>query len=74
MKKKLKWIGIGIGCAAILGLAALIWALDIPHWQTLDLNKIQNYQQAAILFDGQTELLDMIHRSHLFFDDFLCRS
>lgn len=55
MKKKLKWIGIGIGCAAILGLAALIWALDIPHWQTLDLNKIQNYQQAAILFDGNDE-------------------
>ncbi len=73
MKKKRKWIGIGIACAAFIGILALIWALDIPHWQALDVDKIQNYQQATILYDGNGEEIAVLsgaqHRRAIALED-----
>ena len=50
MRKKIKIALLGLG-VALIGL--LIWKLDIPHWQKLDLNKIYAPPQASIVLDSE---------------------
>ena len=54
MLKKIALAGLGI---LALSLTALLWRLDIPHWQRLDLDKLYAGDSAALVFaaDG-TEL------------------
>jgi len=47
MRKKLIWIALAIVAATLLGF---IWKLDIPHWQELDLSKL-NAAGATEVFD-----------------------
>ena len=46
--KKIKFIALGVVFALIF---LLIYALDFPSWQKLDLNKIVNASAASILYD-----------------------
>ena len=49
MRKKLLWMALAV-VVALLG--SLLWTLDIPHWQTLDLSKL-NTAGATEVFDAQ---------------------
>ena len=48
MRKRLKWILLAVGT---LLATALIWRLDIPHWQKLDLSRL-NAAAATEVFDA----------------------
>ena len=58
MRKKLLWIALAI---LILSIGGLIWKLDIPHWQALDLSKL-NSAGATEVFDahGQAAFLRFV--------------
>ena len=47
MRKKLLWVLLAV---VIMGFGGLIWTLDIPHWQALDLSKL-NAAGATEVFD-----------------------
>ena len=49
MRRKIGIVLIAVGVALV---GALIWRLDIPHWQKLDLNKIYAPPQASIVIDS----------------------
>lgn len=49
MRRKIGIVLIAVGVALV---GALIWRLDIPHWQKLDLNKIYASPQASIVIDS----------------------
>ena len=52
MKKRILW---GLAAAAGLLLIALIWILDIPHWQKLDLDKIYAQPASSVVYDASGE-------------------
>ena len=52
MKKRILW---GLAAAAAALLIALIWALDVPHWQKLDLDKIYAQPASSIVYDADGE-------------------
>ena len=58
MKRKI-WIGV----AAALGiaLAALIWRLDFPHWQKLDLSKITDMPGTTTVFAANGEAVGALN-------------
>ena len=58
MKKK--WLK-GIGAALLIALAALIWRLDIPHWQKLDLSKITDMPGTTTVFAANGEPAGELH-------------
>ena len=49
MRRKIGIVLIAVGVALV---GALIWRLDIPHWQKLDLNRIYAPPQASIVIDS----------------------
>ncbi|MEE1199402.1 MAG: PBP1A family penicillin-binding protein [Christensenellales bacterium] len=49
MKKK---IGYVLTVLTALGIAAIIWALDIPSWQRLDLNRIYAQPRSSVVYDA----------------------
>ena len=52
LKKRILW---GLAAAAGLLLIALIWILDIPHWQKLDLDKIYAQPASSVVYDASGE-------------------
>lgn len=52
LKKRILW---GLAAAAGLLLIALIWILDIPHWQKLDLDKIYAQPASSVVYDTSGE-------------------
>ena len=58
MKKK---VLAGIGAALLVALAALIWRLDIPHWQKLDLSKITDMPGTTTVFAANGEAVGTLH-------------
>ena len=49
MKKK---ILAGLGAALLLALAALLWRLDLPHWQKLDISKLEQMPETTMVYDA----------------------
>ena len=49
MRKTIKWILLTV--PAVL-LVTLLWRLDLPHWQRLDLNKLNAAAEATEVFDA----------------------
>ena len=45
------WTGVLVALALLLGL--LIWQLDVPNWQKLDLNRIRSRPESTTVFDAQ---------------------
>ena len=43
-------IGISLTAAALIGI--LIWQLDIPHWKSLDLDKLYTQPRSSIVYDA----------------------
>ena len=50
---------IAIAAAAVLTalLAVLVWRLDIPHWQRLDVSRLYAAQQTTMVVDAAGEPL-----------------
>ena len=48
-----RWIWTGVLAALALLLGLLIWQLDIPNWQRLDLNRIRTRPESTTVFDAQ---------------------
>ncbi len=57
MRKKLLWIALAV---LILSFGGLVWKLDIPHWQALDLSKL-NTAGATEVFDAQGRAAGTLH-------------
>lgn len=57
MRKKLIWVALAIVVLTFLGL---IWKLDIPHWQSLDLTKL-NAAGATEVFDVHGQQAGTLH-------------
>lgn len=57
MRKKLLWIALAI---VIVTLGSFIWKLDIPHWQALDLSKL-NAAGATEVFDVHGQVAGTLH-------------
>ena len=49
MRKRIPWI---IAAVVAATLAALIWRLDIPHWQRLDLARLTEQPASTQIFDA----------------------
>ena len=58
MRKK---VLTGIGAALLIALAALIWRLDIPHWQKLDLDKFTELPGTTTVFAANGEAAGALH-------------
>ena len=58
MKKKLL---IGLAAALGIALAALVWRLDIPHWQKLDLSRITDMPGTTTVFAANGEAVGALH-------------
>ena len=48
-----RWIWTGVACVLVLLTGLLIWQLDIPNWQKLDLDRIRSRPESTAVFDGQ---------------------
>ena len=48
-KMKRVWTYLGIGLAG--ALIWLVWQLDLPHWQRLDIDKLVNVRQTTLVYD-----------------------
>ena len=47
-----KWIYTAVFGAAALALGLIIWQLDLPNWQKLDLARITEIPESTIVFDA----------------------
>ena len=47
-----KWLPIALSAVAALGLGALIWQLDLPSWQRLDLDRIRATPESTVVYDA----------------------
>ena len=56
-----KWILLALAAAIALGLGLLIWQLDLPSWQALDLEKIQAIPQSTVLYDADGARLGALY-------------
>ena len=62
MKKK-HWIWAGVaGVPALLALFVL-WQLDLPHWQKLDLERLYGVRQTTLVYDGAGEAMGTLYGS-----------
>ena len=57
MRKKLLWIALAV---VMLAIGGFIWKLDIPHWQALDLSKL-NAAGATEVFDVHGAAAGTLH-------------
>ena len=48
-----RWIWTGAIVVLVLLLGLLIWQLDIPSWQQLDLERIRTRPESTTVFDAQ---------------------
>lgn len=51
----------GLGVAALIALAALIWRLDIPHWKRLDIEKITHMPGTTTVYDMNDAAVGTLH-------------
>lgn len=52
MRTKLKWVLLALLSASFIGV---FWTLDVPHWQRLDLSKINAASAATEVYDASGE-------------------
>ena len=73
MKKQRRKIGRIIWGIIVSALAIFIWRLDIPNWTRLDIDKLRDYQQTAILYDGKDSEIGILasaqHRIQISLND-----
>lgn len=48
-----RWIWTGLACLMLAFAALLIWQLDFPSWQKLDLEKIRSLPESTIVYDAK---------------------
>ena len=48
-----KWIGIILSALLAFGLGFIIYQLDFPNWQDLNLQRIQEIPQSTAVYDAQ---------------------
>ena len=48
-----RWIITGVLAALALLMGLLVWQLDIPNWQRLDLERIRTRPESTTVFDAQ---------------------
>ena len=48
-----KWLGLGLLGMAVLGIGLIIWQLDLPNWQALDLDRIRSRPTSTSLYDAE---------------------
>ena len=48
-----KWLGLGLLGMAVLGIGLIIWQLDLPNWQALDLERIRSRPTSTSLYDAK---------------------
>ncbi len=58
VKKRILW-GAGIVIAAMI--AILIWLIDIPSWQKLDMEKLTNLSQTTMIYDEEGQPVSEVH-------------
>ena len=46
-----KWIWYVLAALFTLGIGLVIWQLDLPNWQKLDLDRIRNLPETTIVYD-----------------------
>ena len=47
-----KWLLISLAAALAIGLGLLIWELDLPSWQRLDLDRIRATPESTTVYDA----------------------
>ena len=58
MKRRI-WIAAAAAFTLILGV--LVWQLDFPSWQKLDLNRIRSLPRSSVLYDKNGEKLGALY-------------
>ena len=53
MKKK--YVLTGLVALFILPLLVLLWQLDLPHWQRLDISRLASVRQTTLVYDAHGE-------------------
>lgn len=56
-----KWIYGSAAAILVILLGGLIWQLDIPAWQKLDLEKIQNVPESTVVYDATGQKLGPLY-------------
>lgn len=56
-----KWIGIGLIALFVLGLGLLIWQLDLPNWQSLDLDRIRTTPESTVVYDADGQSVGALY-------------
>ena len=56
-----KWIWTAIAGVIALGLGLLIWQLDLPAWQRLDLDRIRSIPQSTVIYDSAGNRLGALY-------------
>ena len=68
-----KWLPIALSAIAVLGLGALIWQLDLPSWQRLDLDRIRETPQSTVIYDANGDPVGALYataaRSYVSIED-----
>ena len=47
-----KWIAIALIALVAIGLGLLIWQLDLPNWQRLDVSRIRATPESTVVYDA----------------------
>lgn len=56
-----KWIGIALLALLVLGVGLLIWQLDLPNWQALDLNRIRTTPESTVVYDANGQRVGALY-------------
>lgn len=56
-----RWIYIAVTAVVVAGLGVLIWQLDLPNWQGLDLEKIQKVPESTVVYDANGQKAGAIY-------------
>ncbi len=56
-----KWIGIALIALFVLGIGLLIWQLDLPNWQTLDISRIRATPESTVVYDADGQRVGALY-------------
>ena len=56
-----KWIWYVLAALFTLALGLLIWQLDLPNWQRLDLGRIKNLPETTLVYDVHGDAMGSLY-------------
>lgn len=56
-----KWIVIALVALLVTALGLVLWQLDLPNWQRLDLNRIRATPESTVVFDANGQSVGALY-------------